>query len=1028
MTIVKITKKQTKINEAVENRRLKRKLEKTSTNAVTDDMIDELSIKSNISRIIGILPRPIRFYNPPMSSSDNINKYRKWDEMPYPTNKENTPWIPSSIYNKSNSTLTLTEELSHFLDYVTLGEAERVVRERVLLDISDAVLSKWPSAIVHIFGSFPAGLSTFLSDLDISVLGVGLEEEYDDSRCSDDDREDNTAPSSPFRITSHPVHHTISSSILSSVRIVNNSTTTTTTTITTATGATTDPIASEVEGVDMCGVSWSLDRRPDTLDTTKSSSDPLQLQLQPSSSYAYNIKNNDDATATDNNTSAHIPINTNTTTSTSMSGSDSLSLSLSTRPTITAINVNVNADDNVIICEDRQSQSQSQLQLQVHSEYDRFIEFDDSEYDSTTSNSDNDDINDDDISDRDNDERRFGGRRNGTGVTGVKMNRKRARLEEQIDLHLTDEVEHELQRQPDIVANNVNGDSVSVSDSAPSRPPSMSASVLSTSKRKVVKVLFTDRDRRERAMLLDKLKILFDYFKGMGWATETAELRAKARIPIISLQHRSGVCCDISMGVQSKDTTAQVEIFASIAPAAFMPLAAFLKVFLWRHGLDKPFIGGIGSFKLYAMIAAVLILHKQKKYQQQQQQQQLQQQHSTIVLRHQQSSSSLKRHDDNDNDNDVNDLGVLLVAFFRHFSQPSVLDITKTLCVAGVEVDFSSVHLAHACRTCFHKAAVTLGQSQSQSQSQGESKMKTTTKRGSAGGQSSSSVSHLARIFPSALLVKTRERSEQYAQSALSEYEPNTDETIHSSHGCSNIGTGLDVATLGVNRIGWRGERGRVGEGVLAAVLRVLRPVKSVCMSDLNRVDPSLAARLRSFPNVRIALSQLRSAQQGQGQGQGGPSGQISQGPGSGQGSGKRSTSTSIVFKTNTTGSGSRGRGPQFLSHGVVGGAFINVDDDDHGHDSVNTKKKNKNKTSGKKLSSVSREVVVAEEEKYQEQEYEYVDREEDEQEGEDFNDNDNGYDNDIESKQRSKRKKRVRVMEGEGESDGGRDRRDRDR
>jgi len=46
----------------------------------------------------------------------------------------------------------------------------------MLTDVREAILSKWPQASIHQFGSHPVGLSVFLSDLDVSVLGMGVNE------------------------------------------------------------------------------------------------------------------------------------------------------------------------------------------------------------------------------------------------------------------------------------------------------------------------------------------------------------------------------------------------------------------------------------------------------------------------------------------------------------------------------------------------------------------------------------------------------------------------------------------------------------------------------------------------------------------------------------------------------------------------------------------------------------------------------------------------------------------------------------
>jgi hypothetical protein len=42
----------------------------------------------------------------------------------------------------------------------------------VLKNIEDAIKARWPEAVVQTFGSFPSNLSTFLSDVDITILGL----------------------------------------------------------------------------------------------------------------------------------------------------------------------------------------------------------------------------------------------------------------------------------------------------------------------------------------------------------------------------------------------------------------------------------------------------------------------------------------------------------------------------------------------------------------------------------------------------------------------------------------------------------------------------------------------------------------------------------------------------------------------------------------------------------------------------------------------------------------------------------------
>ncbi len=45
-------------------------------------------------------------------------------------------------------------------------------RNDLIHHIQEIVKAKWPNAVVQSFGSYPAGLSTFLSDIDITILEI----------------------------------------------------------------------------------------------------------------------------------------------------------------------------------------------------------------------------------------------------------------------------------------------------------------------------------------------------------------------------------------------------------------------------------------------------------------------------------------------------------------------------------------------------------------------------------------------------------------------------------------------------------------------------------------------------------------------------------------------------------------------------------------------------------------------------------------------------------------------------------------
>ena len=102
-----------------------------------------------------------------------------------------------------------------------------------------------------------------------------------------------------------------------------------------------------------------------------------------------------------------------------------------------------------------------------------------------------------------------------------------------------------------------------------------------------------------------------------GWA-RGVEHRGRASVPVVVLEDRAtGLSADISVqdaragghgaaAVTGAITTRAVAAMVSEWPCVFRPLAVFLKAALNEAGLNKPFTGGLGSFKLCALIAHYL--------------------------------------------------------------------------------------------------------------------------------------------------------------------------------------------------------------------------------------------------------------------------------------------------------------------------------------------------------------------------------------------------------------------------------------
>jgi len=99
----------------------------------------------------------------------------------------------------------------------------------------------------------------------------------------------------------------------------------------------------------------------------------------------------------------------------------------------------------------------------------------------------------------------------------------------------------------------------------------------------------------------------------------------------------------------------------------FRTLTMFLKVFLWNFGLDKPFTGGIGSFKLYVMVAHILI-HAPRE----------------AVM--------------------AGDAGFLLIVFLKFFGSEKHLNKRSVVRAGSGEASFEGTRLVDQCRKTFHVA------------------------------------------------------------------------------------------------------------------------------------------------------------------------------------------------------------------------------------------------------------------------------------------------------------------------------------
>jgi hypothetical protein len=126
----------------------------------------------------------------------NDTRNTGWKRFPIKSYPNLCPWFQ----DRSDS---LTDELKNFAYYVGLDADEENARKQLISDVTEAITAKWPKAIVNVFGSYASNLSTFLSDIDVSVLGMGVDEpngdEMDFSASADAAAAVLTVPSSSNR-------------------------------------------------------------------------------------------------------------------------------------------------------------------------------------------------------------------------------------------------------------------------------------------------------------------------------------------------------------------------------------------------------------------------------------------------------------------------------------------------------------------------------------------------------------------------------------------------------------------------------------------------------------------------------------------------------------------------------------------------------------------------------------------------------------------------------------------------------------
>ena len=300
-----------------------------------------------------------------------------------------------------------------------------------------------------------------------------------------------------------------------------------------------------------------------------------------------------------------------------------------------------------------------------------------------------------------------------------------------------------------------------------------------------------------------------------------AELRARAKVPIIACIHRCGVSCDISFDISSKSTTEEVQELYAISPIAFRCLCTFLKVYLWSYGLDKPFTGGIGSFKLYVMIA--LILNAVPK-------------------------ECIHSHPP--------DVGFILIQFFHYYSKKKNFNINTMIRVGTVSIELSSVTKADLIRLYFKKAydilsSITTSSTSSTMPEQIEEEnpsLKTST---------SNSTSILGLILSSALVHNRREQAYIQCRNIFFQMGIISDSKHHLNTNTNTSNTTSTMIEIPDYDIIEK-RRNEISSQILSDIQQRMMIARKIAIEDVIRLDACLGCRLRSFPNVNDIYTHSR--------------------------------------------------------------------------------------------------------------------------------------------------------------------------
>ena len=611
---------------------------------VTDAMIVQDQQKVMVSKIASVLPMPDirRIRSTGFPPKKVLRRKLPIDEASSPP-----PWMSSesgaeqarrsqSSSSSSSSSISLpsekmslTDELYKFAAFVDLTDAERQCREVTIKNIAEVVAFKYPLASLQVFGSYRSNLSTFQSDIDLSIFDRKFVQKdvtngnflASEQKLRRQQSEDNITTDNPSQIAVSEVTKT--SSVAFSYPVGHR----------VASDGNSDLIDLTGDDKEELPVSWCLDTTPT----------PMSIPL--ASTY----------------------------------------------------NETMNASQDAVsktVCDEKKRKYSDDDDSEDNNDYE------DDEKDNISLSSDDDegedqgegqDKEDSSVGNEDNDLNDFRNLDNNVNVDKVNGSyRKESDVESLEEGEIDDSCTNNF-------AFNFSGLDAQASDNHNSTALTNLDNAIDyhDSDENIIEVLDDEEDEFDQdSSGMSKSEkqqaarnILFSVDRclaRMDWV-ESLEFRGKARVPIICMKHASSVSCDISVGESGRDMEDFVErlIHDKRFPvesrgcgsgrrkmSQFFVLSSFLKLFLNLLDLDKPFYGGIGSYKLYVMIANVMNICFEARAK----------------------------------DKTPPDAGFMLIAFFRIYGSPLNLHKYTVINIGTISIDFQPNSIISECQRVFKDA------------------------------------------------------------------------------------------------------------------------------------------------------------------------------------------------------------------------------------------------------------------------------------------------------------------------------------